>query len=85
MREQLMKMLEERKDEMIQIRRYLHEHPELSFKEEKTAQYIIDFYKGKDIEIETNVGNGYGIIVTIKGGKLVKRLVFVQISMLTNR
>src|SRR5690606_38989780 len=26
-----------------------------------------DFYKGKDVEIETNVGNGYGIIVTIKG------------------
>lgn len=69
MKEQLMKMLEDRKDEIIQIRRYLHEHPELSFKEEKTAQYIIDFYKGKDVEIETNVGNGYGIIVTIKGGK----------------
>src|SRR6185312_5786507 len=69
MRELLMKMLEDRKDEMIQIRRYLHEHPELSFKEEKTAQYIIDFYKGKDVEIETNVGNGFGIIVTIKGGK----------------
>ena len=64
-----MKMLEERKDEMIQIRRYLHENPELSFKEEKTAQYIADFYKGKDVDIQTNVGNGYGIIVTIKGGK----------------
>src|SRR6185437_12379079 len=69
MREQLMSMLENRKEEMIQIRRYLHEHPELSFKEEKTAQYIIDFYKGKDVEIETNVGNGFGIIVTIKGGQ----------------
>lgn len=69
MREQLMKMLEEREQEMIQIRRYLHEHPEVSFKEEKTAQYIADFYKGKDVEVETNVGNGYGIIVTIKGGK----------------
>src|SRR5699024_12147294 len=67
MREELMKMLEDREDEMIEIRRYLHEHPELSFKEEKTAQYIVDFYKGKDVEIETNVGNGYGIIVTIKG------------------
>lgn len=69
MREQLLKMLEERKEEIIQIRRYLHENPEVSFKEEKTAQYIIDFYKGKDVEIQTNVGNGYGIIVTIKGGK----------------
>ena len=69
MRNQLMEMLESRKEEMIEIRRYLHENPELSFKEEKTAQYIADFYKGKDVEIQTNVGNGYGIIVTIKGGK----------------
>ena len=30
-------MLEARKDEIIEIRRYLHEHPELSFKEEKTS------------------------------------------------
>ncbi len=67
MKDELMKMLEEREDEMIKIRRYLHEHPELSFKEEKTAAYIADFYKGKDVEIETNVGNGYGIIVTIEG------------------
>jgi amidohydrolase len=69
MRKQLMEMLEARKDEMIQIRRYLHENPELSFQEEKTAQYIVDFYKEKDVEIQSNVGNGHGIIVTIKGGK----------------
>ncbi|WP_174612790.1 amidohydrolase [Virgibacillus ihumii] len=67
MKDELMKMLEEREDEMIEIRRHLHEHPELSFQEEKTAAYIIDFYKGKDVEIETNVGNGHGIIVTING------------------
>ncbi|QUG42387.1 amidohydrolase [Psychrobacillus sp. INOP01] len=69
MKDKLMKMLDERKDEMIQIRRYLHEHPELSFKEEKTAQYIAEFYKGKNVDVQTNVGNGYGIIVTIIGGK----------------
>lgn len=69
MKKQLMGMLEARKDEMIQIRRYLHENPELSFKEEKTAQYIADFYKGKDVEILRNVGNGNGLIVTIKGGE----------------
>ena len=76
MKSELMKMLESRKDEIIQIRRYLHENPELSFKEEKTAQYIADFYKGKDVEIQTNVGNGYGIIVTIKGGKPGKTIGF---------
>lgn len=69
MREKLMNMLEEREDEMIQIRRQLHEYPELSFQEEQTAKYIADFYKDKDVDIQTNVGNGYGIIVTIKGSK----------------
>ena len=69
MKNDLMNMLEARKEEMIQIRRYLHENPELSFKEQNTAQYIIDFYQGKDVDIQTNVGNGYGIIVTIKGEK----------------
>jgi amidohydrolase len=69
MKTQLMEMLESRKEEIIEIRRYLHEHPELSFQEQKTAQYIANFYKGKDVEVQTNVGNGYGIIITIKGGK----------------
>ncbi|MBB6284496.1 amidohydrolase [Geobacillus subterraneus] len=69
MKQKLVGMLEERKEEMIRIRRYLHEHPELSFQEEKTAQYIVDFYKGKEVDIQANVGNGYGIVVTIKGRK----------------
>src|SRR5690606_25435181 len=70
----LMSMLDNRKDEMIQIRRYLHEHPELSFQEDKTAQYISDFYKNKDVHIQTIVGNGYGIIVTIVGNKRGKTI-----------
>lgn len=69
MRTQLMKMLENRKDEIIQIRRHLHENPELSFHEAKTAEYIQSFYKGKDVEIATEVGNGHAVVVTIKGGK----------------
>ncbi|MBN3525058.1 amidohydrolase [Paenibacillus apiarius] len=69
MREQLLAMLDERKDEIIAIRRYLHAHPELSFKEEQTAKYIRDFYEGKDVMLDTEVGNGHGIIVTIQGGK----------------
>ncbi|HHU19249.1 MAG TPA: amidohydrolase [Bacilli bacterium] len=65
----LIDMLEQRRDEMIAIRRHLHQHPELSFQEEKTATYIANFYQGKPVDIETNVGNGYGIITTIQGGK----------------
>lgn len=67
LKDELYGLLEEKNERMIEIRRYLHEHPELSFKEEKTAQYIADFYKDKDVKVTTNVGNGYGIIVEIEG------------------
>ncbi|ARM74534.1 carboxypeptidase [Listeria monocytogenes] len=69
MRTKLMNMLQERKDEITQIRRHLHEHPELSFHEAETANFIQDFYKGKDVEVATEVGNGHAVVVTIKGGK----------------
>ncbi len=69
MKNKLMQMLEDRKDEIIQIRRHLHENPELSFEEEKTSKYIKDYYKGKDVKVDTKVGGGHGVIVTIKGGK----------------
>lgn len=70
---QLLQKLDEKKEKMIEIRRYLHQHPELSFKEEKTAQYIADFYKDKNVQLRTNVG-GYGIVVTIEGGHAGKTI-----------
>src|SRR5699024_5554471 len=74
MKNQLMKMLEDREGEMIEIRRHLHRNPELSFQEQYTAQYIADFYKDKDVHIQTEEGNGHGIIVTIEGGKPGKKV-----------
>src|SRR5690606_37350605 len=69
MKRQLLDMLAARKDDMIAIRRHLHQHPELSFQETETARYIAQFYAGKDVEVATDVGNGHGIVVTIRGGK----------------
>ena len=68
MKEQLFNLLKEKEAKMIEIRRYLHENPELSFKEAKTSTYIADFYKDKDVQVETNIG-GYGVKVTIDSGK----------------
>ncbi|WP_166627000.1 amidohydrolase [Jeotgalicoccus sp. S0W5] len=68
LKEKIFKQLEENEERMIEIRRHLHENPELSFEEEKTAQFIEEFYKDKDVTLTTNVGNGYGIIVEIEGG-----------------
>ncbi|MCU7557403.1 amidohydrolase [Macrococcus capreoli] len=52
------------KEELIDIRRYLHMHPELSFQETKTAEYIANYLTSLDIPISKNVGgNGlYGVI-----------------------
>ena len=66
----LMSKLDEKKDRIIEIRRYLHEHPELSFQEEETSKYIADFYKDVPVDsVETNFGGQRGIVVTIKGSK----------------
>lgn len=66
LQQELMKKIDDKKESMVEIRRYLHTHPELSFHEDETAAYIAKFYEGKDCEIKTNVGNR-GIVVTIKG------------------
>lgn len=63
-----MAMLDSRREEMIEIRRYLHAHPELSYQEEETAAYIASFYQDKAVTLETKVG-GNGVVVTITGGK----------------
>lgn len=39
---QLNEMVKDMKGEVISWRRYLHQHPELSFEEEKTAQFVYD-------------------------------------------
>ncbi|WP_438348581.1 M20 family metallopeptidase [Paenibacillus sp. FA6] len=66
----LMEKLDAKKDRMIEIRRHLHEHPELSFHEDQTAAYIADFYKGVPVDsVETNFGGQRGVVVTIKGTK----------------
>jgi len=64
----LNKKIDEKRERMIEIRRYLHEHPELSFEETETSKYIKDFYNNVQIDkIETEVGGMYGHLVTIDG------------------
>lgn len=53
-------------DELVAIRRHLHMHPELSFQEEKTPEYIAAFLEEQGITVERNVG-GRGVV-----GRLIK-------------
>lgn len=60
--------IEKRFPEMVERRRYLHRHPELSFHEEKTSAFIADLLRKAGAEVTTGVG-GYGVIGVIKGDK----------------
>lgn len=66
--DKLFAKLEDYYDEMVEIRRYLHQHPELSFQEKNTAQYILKFYEKLGIKVEGDVG-GNGVVAKIYGGK----------------
>lgn len=68
MKEQLFEKLDSAFEDMIVIRRHLHMHPELSFKEEKTAQYIYDFYADLGVDVQMGVG-GNGVVARVKGGR----------------
>lgn len=69
----LMQLLDQNKDEIIKIRRYLHEHPELSFHEKKTSEFIENYYRDLDCQVR-HCGNGYGIVVDINPDKPGKKL-----------
>lgn len=67
-KEKLFAKLEAANEDMIKIRRHLHMHPELSFKEEKTAKFIQDFYEELGVEVKGHVG-GNGVVARIKGAR----------------
>ncbi|WP_026574462.1 M20 family metallopeptidase [Bacillus sp. UNC438CL73TsuS30] len=53
-------------DDMVSVRRYLHQHPELSFKEYQTAKFIQDFYEKLGIEVKGKIG-GNGVVAKVYG------------------
>ncbi|MFJ7733488.1 M20 family metallopeptidase [Lysinibacillus sp. NPDC097231] len=68
MNQPLLEKIDAHFDEMVAIRRHLHMHPELSFQEQETANYITQFYKRLGVPVEANI-SGYGLIARIKGSK----------------
>jgi len=59
--------------DMVEWRRHLHRHPELSFKESNTVRYVIDRLKAEGIEVREGVGKltpgspGTGAIALVRG------------------
>ncbi|MDK8180857.1 amidohydrolase [Paenibacillus sp. UMB4589-SE434] len=55
-------------DEMVEWRRYLHRHPELSYEEANTSDYIAEKLTSFGIPIKRNIG-GHGVVGIVKSGE----------------
>ncbi len=65
--------LTDRYDNVVSWRRYIHQHPELSFKEAKTAEYIKEKLLSFGLEVKTNIG-GHGLIGILEGNQSGKTI-----------
>src|SRR5690625_3797155 len=65
---ELLQKVDELYPEIVEIRRYLHQHPELSFQEVETPKFIAKYLSDLGIEVKTGVG-GRGVVGYLKGDK----------------
>lgn len=68
-------MIDSLQTEMVDIRRHLHMHPELSHQEVETPAYIAGRLEEMGVEVRRGVG-GRGVVGTIRGGKPGKTIAF---------
>lgn len=60
-------------DQLVQIRRTLHQHPELAGKEKQTQAFLQKHFVNLGLEVITQT-DGYGIIGVLKTGKKGKKI-----------
>ncbi|WP_419879164.1 M20 metallopeptidase family protein [Brevibacillus centrosporus] len=60
--------LEQLYPELVNIRRDLHMHPELSYQEVNTPKKVADYLRALGLEVRTEVG-GRGVVGLLRGGK----------------
>ena len=53
---------------VIEIRHHLHQNPELSNREEKTAALIADYLRKLGLDVQTGVAR-HGVVALLKGGR----------------
>jgi amidohydrolase len=68
MLDRLLQRLDELYPEMVEVRRDLHRHPELSFEEVRTPNVVAEHLKGMGLEVRTGVG-GRGVVGLLRGGR----------------
>lgn len=55
-------------EEIIELRRDFHKHPELSFQENRTSKIVADYLRNCGLQVQENV-NGYGVVADLKGAE----------------
>ncbi len=67
-------------NKVIDIRRHLHQNPELSFKEYETSKYVASILTECGIEFESGIA-GTGIVATIRGHEAHSRIIALRADM----
>ncbi len=68
--ETIKEVVASKKDWLVEVRRYIHANPELSFHEEKTAAFVCEKLDEMGISYRTNIG-GHGVVAEIGSGDRV--------------
>ncbi len=53
---------------VVEWRRYLHEHPELSNREYETSKFVADYLRSLGLEVQTGIAKT-GVVALLKGGR----------------
>ncbi|PAU95640.1 N-acyl-L-amino acid amidohydrolase [Aliifodinibius salipaludis] len=66
--QQINEQTEEIFEQVLEWRRHFHQNPELSNREEETAEYIADYLRDLGMKVETGVAHT-GVVGILEGGK----------------
>ncbi len=69
--EKILKRADELEKELIEVRRWLHQHAELSWKEFETTEYIVSYLENLGLDVHRYEGHT-GCWTIIRGGKAVQ-------------
>jgi amidohydrolase len=79
LKERILQLAKQYAPETIDIRRHLHAHPELSYKEFQTSMFVQEKLKGLDIPFEIKATTG--VVGIIKGKNPDKRVIALRADM----
>jgi len=68
MQKQLGEIIDHDRDQLLELYKYLHAHPELSGQEEKTALIVAKEFSRQGIKVSTHVG-GHGVVGVVENGQ----------------